>query len=104
MENNYIIYQHKNKINGKMYIGLTKQNPITRWRNGRGYAANKHFSEAIQKYGWDNFEHTILYTNLTKEEAGQKEKELIELYNLTDPDKGYNISKGGTKRTQTDGR
>ena len=97
MENNYIIYQHKNKINGKMYIGLTKQNPITRWRNGRGYAANKHFSEAIQKYGWDNFEHTILYTNLTKEEAGQKEKELIELYNLTDPDKGYNISKGGTQ-------
>ena len=77
MENNYIIYQHKNKINGKMYIGLTKQNPITRWRNGKGYAKNKHFSDAIQKYGWENFEHTILYTGLTQEEAGQKKRRRI---------------------------
>ena len=28
--NNYTIYMHKNKINGKVYIGQTCQNPIKR--------------------------------------------------------------------------
>ena len=31
------IYEHKNKIDGKCYIGVTKQKPEIRWRNGKGY-------------------------------------------------------------------
>ena len=50
---------------------------------------------AIKKYGWENVKHEILYKNLTKEEAEQKEIELIKFYNSTDDNFGYNIEKGG---------
>ncbi|WP_298061692.1 NUMOD3 domain-containing DNA-binding protein [uncultured Rikenella sp.] len=91
---NYTVYMHKNKINGKVYIGITKRNPKYRWNNGKGYY-NQVFKKAIDIYGWDNFEHIILFTNLSKEEAEQKEIELIKKYNSSNSKYGYNISKGG---------
>ena len=75
--NNYTIYMHKNKINGKVYIGQTCQNPIKRWDNGRGYETSSRFYNAILKYGWDNFDHIILYSNLSLEEANIIEEKLI---------------------------
>lgn len=50
---------------------------------------------AIQKYGWDNFEHNILFTNLSKEQACEKEQELIKYYNSMDRNFGYNSTSGG---------
>lgn len=96
-ENTYCVYQHTNKINGKKYIGITKygDNPNFRWRNGNHYETNKYFTNAINKYGWDNFEHCILFNNLSKEEAGTIEKNLIDEYNLQNPEKGYNQQSGG---------
>lgn len=91
----YTIYMHKNKINGKVYIGQTSQKPEKRWDNGRGYETSSKFYNAILKYGWDNFEHIILYTNLTLEEANQKEQELIKQYRACEDDFGYNITSGG---------
>ena len=95
----YTIYEHKNKINGKCYIGVTKQKPIEkRWANGRGYINNKHFNDAIQKYGWDNFEHNIIMQIEDEEIAFEIEKYLIQKFDLTNPDKGYNLSEGGRQR------
>lgn len=91
----YTVYQHKNKINGKVYIGITVQKPEARWRNGEGYKSSPHFYSAIQQYGWDNFEHNILFTNLTREEACKKEQKLIKQYNSIDRDFGYNSTSGG---------
>lgn len=93
-EHNYTVYMHKNKINGKVYIGITKRNPQYRWNDGKGYN-NQYFKKAIQKYGFDNFEHLILYKNLTQKEAEQKEIELISYYKSSERNFGYNISKGG---------
>lgn len=91
----YIVYMHITP-NNKKYIGITKEkNPRERWRKGKGYWANEHFTSAINKYGWDNIQHIILYKELLKEEAENKEKELIEKYNTTDREYGYNIEKGG---------
>lgn len=93
-ERNYTVYMHKNKINGKVYIGITKRKPQYRWNDGKGYK-NQYFKRAIKKYGFDNFEHKILYKNLTQKEAEQKEIELISYYKSSERDFGYNISKGG---------
>ncbi len=91
----YTVYCHRNKINGKVYIGLTSKKVETRWRNGRGYESSPHFWSAIQQYGWDSFEHIILAENLTSQEASEQEKYYIELYNSTDPNYGYNLREGG---------
>lgn len=91
----YTVYMHKNKINNKIYIGITKLKPKDRWNNGLGYNKQSKFYRAIKKYGWDNFEHIILFDNLTKDEACEKEIKLISYYDSSNCEKGYNISKGG---------
>ena len=90
------VYKHTSPSN-KIYIGITsKENPNDRWKNGKGYPkSQKLFYRAIEKYGWDNFEHEILFDNLTEEEAKQKEIELIEFYNSSNKEYGYNLSNGG---------
>ncbi len=91
----YTVYMHKNKINGKVYIGITKQKVKERWQNGLGYRNCSLFYNSIKKYKWKNFEHIILFTNLTKEEAEQKEIELIKYYKSNCRKYGYNIENGG---------
>ena len=92
----YTVYQHKNKINGKVYIGITGRTPEDRWgANGCNYKSSPYFYSAIKKYGWDNFEHNILFENLTKEQACAKEQELIKQFNSTNREFGYNVTSGG---------
>ena len=92
--NNYIVYVHICP-NNKKYIGITCKKPEYRWGNGKGYKNNDHFYKAIQKYGWNNIQHIILFENLTKEEAEQKEIELISKYDTTNRKYGYNNENGG---------
>ena len=92
--NNYTVYMHVFP-DGKKYVGITGQNVEKRWGKGRYYKSCTLVYEAIQKYGWDNIEHIILFEDLQKEEAEQKEIELIEFYNLSDERYGYNLCKGG---------
>ena len=92
--NNYIVYKHTSPSN-KVYIGITKKNPNDRWASGFGYEHQIYFFRAIVKYGWNNFKHEILYTNLTEEEAKDIEIRLIKEYNSTDINCGYNIDLGG---------
>ena len=95
MAKKFIVYKHTNVINHKIYVGITCQKPNRRWRNGDGYKKNKHFYDSIQKYGWNNFKHEILYDNLTVEQATSIEQELIKKYNTTDKHYGYNNTTGG---------
>lgn len=95
MERIYSVYKHTNKVNGKVYIGITCNKPEVRWgKNGIGYK-RQLFWNAIQKYGWDNFAHEILFENLSESQAYQKEIELIALYDSTNREKGYNVALGG---------
>lgn len=100
---NYVVYCHTNKINGKKYIGITSQKPENRWRNGNGYKTNEYFFRSICKYGWHNFTHEILYSNLTKEEAEKKEIALISEYQSFLSENGYNIELGGNSQGKISG-
>ena len=90
---NYKVYCHTNKLNGKKYIGITKTSLQKRWRDGKGYKGSTKFYFAIQKYGWDNFNHEVLCENLTEKQAKDKEVELIKKWNTQE--NGYNTSSGG---------
>ena len=93
-EQKYIVYCHTNKLNGKKYIGITSQTTAERWgRHGEKYRVGI-FKKAIEKYGWDNFDHEILYSGLSESDAKEKEKELIAKYE-TLGHKGYNLTEGG---------
>lgn len=62
--------------------------------NGNAYQT-QYFSNAIKKYGWDNFQHEIIAENLTEDEAKNFEKVLISKLRSNERDFGYNITKGG---------
>lgn len=95
MDGLFNVYCHTNKANGKRYIGITKSKVEHRWSNGSGYKDNPHFYSAIQKYGWDGFEHSVLFSGLSEERAKELERELIAEYNLQDRRYGYNMTAGG---------
>lgn len=105
-EHIYTIYCHINKINGKRYIGQTRTSVYKRWgKDGHEYtrkSPDSPFARAILKYGWDNFEHQILFENLTHDEANQKEIELIAFYQSNNKEYGYNITAGGHTNTLTE--
>ena len=93
----WIIYKHTNKINGKCYIGQTKQLLSERWRNGNGYKNNLYFYNSILKYGWDNFSHEILEDNLQNlKQANEREMFWISKYDSFK--NGYNLTAGGDNR------
>lgn len=92
ISNNYSVYRHIFP-NGKSYIGITSQPLKKRFENGRGYKRCPKMHNAILKYGWNNIEHELLYSGLSKEEAEAKEIELIAFYGSVE--NGYNIDHGG---------
>jgi group I intron endonuclease len=92
----YCVYIHKNKINGKIYVGRTCKKLKTRsGPNGTHYSKNTRFGKAISKYGWDNFEHIILAKDLSKEEADRLEIYYIQKFKTQNEEFGYNMSSGG---------
>ena len=93
----YSVYMHRLKSDGRVYIGQSK-NPRVRWYGqGTTYKRNTRFWSAIQEHGWDSFEHIVIESGLTKEEANILEEYHIAVNNATDPLHGFNcVSRGHT--------
>ena len=95
-EKSYLIYKHTSP-SGKSYIGQTKD------YNGRCVSHKNlktnstRFKTAIEKYGWNNFLHEIIRSNLSLEEANYWEEFYINYYKTLHP-KGYNLKKGGDNK------
>lgn len=80
----------------KYYIGITSMKPVKkRFANGKGYSRNIYFTRAINKYGWNNFQHIIYKENLSEKEAKELEISLIAKYKSNKREFGYNITSGG---------
>ena len=56
----FLVYMHRLKLDGRVYIGQTCMSLRQRsGDNGYRYKSCTKFYNAIQKYGWDNFEHIV---------------------------------------------
>jgi group I intron endonuclease len=91
----YTIYKAVNNVNGKVYIGFD-----SRWPNRKivHKSASKNqdgkFYRAIRKYGWNNFDWTILYQSKDRKHCLNE----METYFIEEHDSfnnGYNSTLGG---------
>lgn len=90
------VYQIKNLVTNKIYIGSTITSFIYRWRQHQsklkmGKHENAHLQSSYTKYGDSNFEYTVLYVGVSLEDIRIKEQELIDSLDSSNPDKGYNL-------------
>lgn len=98
-----VIYRFKNLVNGKVYIGQTRKSlhirviqhmttcqPHTKAHKG-------YFQRALNKYGFENFEISIIERCKDQQELDERERYWIAYYNSTDKNFGYNIDSGGSK-------
>lgn len=84
--------------NGKRYIGISSD-PVGRWKGGRGYDSQPKMKRAIEKYGWDNIKHQILFECVDEYNAGKAEEVLIAAFDTVT--NGYNVSIGGASGNAT---
>lgn len=94
---NGVIYIHSNKVNGKVYVGQSR-NLKNRWSSR--YSSQTYFSNAIKKWGWDGFDHQIVVDGIqTQKELDRFEKLWISVLRATDRNLGYNLTLGGATGT-----
>ena len=67
MENNYSVYQHVTP-DGMYYFGQTN-NIKRRWSNNGAEYKGTALYPYIEKYGWDNIQHIVLFKDQTRENA-----------------------------------
>lgn len=93
----YMVYRHTSP-SGKSYIGQTYDYEDRCYRHQLKSSGCRAFYLAIQKYGWDNFTHEILYDNLTQDQANYREQQAINEYGSMVP-YGYNLLAGGNSHS-----
>lgn len=87
----YYLYEIKNNINGKIYLGVHK----TKVEDDGYMGSGKIIRRAIKKHGLDNFTKTILEYFDNAPAMFAREKEIVTDEFLARPDI-YNLRRGGT--------
>jgi group I intron endonuclease len=86
----HIIYQTTNLVNNKIYIGIHSTSDINDGYLGSGNA----IKNAVKKHGKENFSREVLYFFDTRQQAEDKEAELVTESFIARQD-NYNIKTGG---------
>lgn len=93
----YQVYLVTNKVNNKKYVGITKRDVKIRIKEHfsiqKSNERNTKFTNAILKYGKENFVVQILEDNIPDELAEEKEIYYIKQYDSYK--NGYNSTEGG---------
>lgn len=95
------IYRIQNKINNKIYIGQSVciekrwEQHRTKCFNPNNDQYNGYFYRSIRKYGLENFSFFVL-EECSKEVLNEKEIYWISYYDSSNPEKGYNLTLGGS--------
>lgn len=92
------IYKITNLVNGKVYVGQTILPVDTRWRAHCAKSSCKsgiQISYAIQKYGKDQFDFSVIEVCSSVDELNAREVFWIKELNSISPT-GYNLCEGGS--------
>lgn len=100
MKINSGIYKFQNKINGKVYIGQTKY-LNTRYRQHKsellhGTHHNEYFQREVTKYGFDNFDYSII-KKCSVNELDYSEEYYFKVFDSQNRQHGYNIKNPGNE-------
>ena len=90
------VYQIRNTISGKCYIGKTNE-PDLRWSRHKylvSSGSKQAIHEAMRKHGVDSFVFEVIASYPTHDEAFEAEKQLIVERKTICP-QGYNMNEGG---------
>lgn len=85
------IYKTTNLLNGKLYIGQHKGKIF----DSSYYGSGSWFKVVFNKYGKENFKCEMIEECETLQIQNEREIFWIEYYQSRNPDKGYNLAKGG---------
>ena len=83
------VYKITNLVNGKVYIGASKNIEKRWWGHRRGLTA---IADDLKTFGLENFKFEILL-ECPETMLAQWERDMICLYDSDDPEKGYNSPK-----------
>lgn len=87
------VYVHTNRLNGKAYVGITKRCVKRRFYE-HSIHPTRPFSNAIRKYGVDQWDTQIVCKTLSHQRALKVEHDCIA--KLDSVDNGYNIARSGS--------
>lgn len=98
MMRSYDVYKITNKINNKVYIGITSKGLSARWKEhlyNAEHGCPFKLHNALRKYGKENFSIELIDFCNSWEELEEKEKYYISEYKSLQDEFGYNMTEGG---------